>query len=233
MHCHHNPKKRNASARAPLTTEELERLTAHDFVRLKLTDDEKARLREINKAREQDRVERVARMRAEQLPLLVELQAVGLRIQSVADLINMAERYEQAIPVLLKHLVMPYSDVTKETIARSVAVPELEVQKAWPVLVEEYRKAPIGWGIKGPGDTKEFRLSAKDGLACALSVAVTDETLPELIALTKDPALGESRILLLSALKKRRNKNLLAQQAIAELANDPELQKEISSWDKR
>lgn len=101
------------------------------------------------------------------------------------------------------------------------------------MLVEEYRKAPIGWGIKGPGDTKEFRLGAKDGLACALSVAVTDETLEELIAIAKDPKQGKSRVLLLSALKKRRDKNPLAKQAIAELANDPDLKDEIASWRKR
>ncbi len=127
---------------------------------------------------------------------------------------------------------MPYSDVTRETIARSLAVPEPEVQKAWPLLIEEYRKAPMGWGIKAPGDTKEYRLGAKDGLACALSAAVTDETLPELIALAKDRTQGESRVLLLSALKKRRNKNPLAKQAIEELASDPDLEKEIASWRK-
>ncbi len=90
----------------------------------------------------------------------------------------------------------------------------------------------MGWGIKVPGDTKEYRLGAKDGLACALSVAVTDETLPELIALAKDRTQGESRVLLLSALKKRRNKNPLAKQAIEQLASDPDLEKEIASWRK-
>jgi len=224
-------KKPTGPARLPLTTEELERLTAVDLVRLKLTDDEKARLREINKAREQDRVERVARMRAEQTLLLAELQATGLKIQSVSDLINTSERYERAIPVLLKHLAIAYSDVTKETIARALAVPEREVRKAWPILVDEYRKAPRGWGIKGPGDSMEFRLGAKDALACALSVAVTDETLEELIAIAKDRTQGESRVLLLSALRK--SKNPLAKQAIRELASDPDLEKEIASWRKR
>ena len=223
-------KKQSSSARAPLTTEELERLTAEDFVRLKLTDDEKARLREINKVRERERVVSVARIQAEASPLLEELQATGLKIQSVADLINRSERYERAIPILLKHLLMPYSDVTKETIARSRAVPEEEVRKAWQILVQEYRKAPRGWGIKAPDDTKEYRLGAKDGLACALSVAVTDETLPELIALAKDRTQGESRLLLLSALRK--SKHPLAKQAIKELASDPDLETEIASWRK-
>lgn len=225
-------KKPSIAVRASLTTEELEKITANDFVRLKLTEDEKSRLREINKAREQDRVERVRRMRVEQAPLLAELHSVGLKIQAVSDLVNTSERYEQAITVLLKHLLMPYSDVTKETIARALARPERAVQEAWPILVEQYRKTPMGWGIKGPGDTKEFRLAAKDGLACALSAAVTEETLPELISLAKDSTLGESRVLLLSALKQRRN-NPLAKQAIAELGIDPELQKEIASWGRR
>lgn len=183
--------------------------------------------------RERERVhaERVKRIHAEAEPLLVELQAAGLKIQSVSDLISRSERYEQAIPILLKHLLMPYSDVIRETIARSLAVPEPEVINAWPLLVEEYRKAPAGWGIKAPGDTQEYKLGAKDGLACALSVATTDSTLPELIALAKDPSHGESRVLLLSALRK--SKNPIAKQAIEELSFDPGLEKEISSWSRK
>jgi hypothetical protein len=225
-------KKQPPSARVPLTAEELERMTVDDFLHLKLTDGEKVRLREINKAREQDRVASVARIRVEAATLLTELQAAGLRIQSVGNLIGMSERYEAAIPILLRHLQMPYSDAVKETIARSLAVPEQEVRNAWPILVEEYRKAPMGWGIKGAGDTKEYKLGAKDGLACALSVAVTDETLEELIDIAKDRTHGESRLLLLSALKKRKDKNPRAKKAIEELANEPEFAKEIASWRK-
>ena len=216
--------------RAPLTTEELEQLSAYDYGRLKLTVDEKTRLREINQVREQERQASIDRIRLEEAALVAELRAIGLNIQSVGDLINMRRRYREAIPILLKHLRLPYSDVIREGLARSLAVNEPEVQHAWPILVEEYRKIPMGWGIKGPGDTKEFRLGAKDGLACALAIAVTDETLPELIALAKDRTQGESRVLLLSALKRRRKKSQLAELAINELASDPELQKEIASW---
>jgi hypothetical protein len=138
-----------------------------------------------------------------------------------------------ALAILLKHLLLPYSDVIKNGIARSLAVPETAVSLAWPSLVQQYRMAPIGRGTIAPGDTKGHSLGAKDGMACMLSVAVTDETLPELIALAKDRTQGESRVLLLSALKKRRNKNPLAKQAIAELARDPDLEKEIASWRTR
>lgn len=225
--------KRTATTRPPLTDEELWHLTPDQFLRLKLSDDEKFRLREINKERERERQASVLRVQEEEALLVSELQAAGFEIASVGDLIVMAERYEAAIPILLKHLLMPYSDVLRSSIARSLAVPESEVLKAWPTLVKEYCKASMGWGFKAPGDTRKYKLGTKNALACVLSVAVTDETLPELIKLAKDQRHGESRVLLLSALKKRRNKNPLAKQAIDELASDPELQKEIASWGKR
>jgi hypothetical protein len=160
----------------------------------------------------------------------MELSATGWNVDSVWNLVNTSTRYVAAIPILLKHLPLPYSDRVREGIARALAVPEPAVQEAWPMLVDEYRKTPSGWGVIAIGDQKEYRLGAKDGLACALSVAVTDETLPELIALANDRAHGESRLLLLSALKARKNSNPLARQAIDKLASDPDLQKEIASW---
>jgi len=220
--------KRSTSTRMPLATEDLERLTASDLVRLKLTGDEKARLREINNARQQERAERSVRLREEEEPILVDLRGIGCKLESVWDLVNTSIKYTEAIPVLLKHLSLPYSDRTREGIARSLAVPEPEVREAWPMLVAEYRKASMGFGIIAPGDTKQFRLGAKDALACVLSVSVTDETLKELISIAKDRTQGDSRILLLSALRK--SKNPLAKQAIKDLASDPDLEKEIISW---
>ena len=224
-------KKHIPPVREPLTTEELEQLKSMDFVGLKLTDDEESRLREINKRGDHERSERIVRVRAELAPLLAELQSAGLKIQSVSELNSRSERYEQAIPILLRHLQMPYSDIVKSAIARSLAVPKPEIRKAWPTLVEEYRKAPRGWGIKAPGDTREYRLTAKDDLAHTLAVTVTDETLEELIELARDRAQGGSRVLLLRALRK--SKNPLAKQAVDELANDPQLAKEIASWRTR
>lgn len=200
-------------------------------MRMKLTDEEMILLREINRERERERERRLVRSRIEQEPILKELRGVGWNVKSVWELVNTSTRYAEAIPILLKHLSLPYSDRTREGIARSLAVPEPEVRKAWPMLVEEYRKAPMGWGIKDPGSTEELRLSAKDGLACALAVAVTDETMQELIDIIKDPRHGEYRVLLLSALRK--SKMPIAKQAIEELASDPDLKKEIASWRRK
>lgn len=221
---------KNQSGRALLTTEELEQLKADDLVRLKLTDDEEARLRQINEARRWERVQRSARLRVEEEPILADLHDVGLSVRSVWDLVNTSTKYSRAVPALLKHLLLPYSDRIREGIARALAIPEPEVRKAWSTLVDEYRKAPAGWDVIARGDTKEYRLGAKDGLACALAVAVSNETLPELIAIAKDRSQGETRVLLLSALRK--SKSSLAKQAIEELASDPDLAKEISSWRK-
>jgi hypothetical protein len=161
---------------------------------------------------------------------LSELRSVGIEIENVSDLVNTSRKYEPALPILLRHLLMPYSDATKETIARALAVSSPYIVESWPIFVEQYRVAKSGKGPRGPGDTKEYRLGAKAGLACVLSVAVTDDTLPELISIAKDPSHGESRLLLLSALKRKRRKNHMAQQAINDLSLDPELSQEIASW---
>ena len=170
--------------------------------------------------REQAFAERVARNRAEEAPLLLELRSVGLEIQALSDLVNTSAKYDAAIPILLRHLLLPYSDSMREFIARSLAVPE--ARQAWPTLIAEYRKASMGVGDNG------FRLGAKDGLACALSAAATEAMMEELVALAKDRTNGSSRLLLLSALKK--SKSSIVKQALEELASDPDLKMEIASW---
>lgn len=47
---------------------------------------------------------------------------------------------------------------------------DCDAQRARSLLMEEYRKAPMGWGIRVPGDTKEFCLGAKNGLDCCLPI---------------------------------------------------------------
>ncbi|MDE9543240.1 hypothetical protein [Xenorhabdus bovienii] len=178
-------------------------------------------------AREKEKLERWKRMAEEQKPLLDELKSVGISVDSLSSLYK-EKPYPQAIPILLKHLQLPYSDSLHEWIARSLGVKE--AQYAWSILVEDYKKTQEGWGIKGPGDTKALRLGAKSGLAATLSDIVTSQTLGELIALARDPANGTSRILLLYALQKRRNKNAQVQVALAELIHDPVLTLEISRW---
>lgn len=220
-------KKQNGPGRrSPLTDAELKGLAPEDLLRIRLSDDEKLRLRAINAAREADRLRRVASLRLEEAPIVADLMQVGIAVNSVADLVGRREPYPAAVPVLLKHLRRAYSDPLKSTLARALAIPEPEVRRAWPILVDEYRIAATapGDGLSKPRDTRQ----AAEGLACALAVAASDETIDQLIELVRDNRLGESRVLLLSGLRKLRDPGAL--KALADAANDPVLRKEISSW---
>ncbi|WP_237155614.1 hypothetical protein [Oryzibacter oryziterrae] len=220
--------KASQANRPPLTDDEIRNLSIDDLLRIKLSDEEKARRRQFNLEREQRIKERSVRLNVEQSALLADLREVGWNVENVWDIATTRYRYPEAIPVLLKHLILPYSDRTREGIARALAVKEPEAIKAWPLIVEEYRKAPSGWGPIGPGETQEFWLGTKSALAATLAVLVTKDTMPELVELAKDKSLGSSRILLLSALRK--SKSELAKQTIDELRNDPDVETEIRSW---
>src|SRR4051812_9459209 len=78
-------------------------------------------------ARQQEReialAKHVARHREEQAPIVLELLEAGIQIRFLADLIMSSAPYPTAIPILLKHLILPYSDITRETLARILAVP--------------------------------------------------------------------------------------------------------------
>jgi hypothetical protein len=169
--------------------------------------------------RERERTERSARLRAEQEPILADLREIGWNVNSVWDLVNTSRGYGDALPVLLRHLSLSYSDRTREGIARALAVPD--AKDAWPILAAEYRKAPMG-------RENGIRLGAKDGLAVALAATASNDVMDELIALATDRSHGSSRLLLLRALRKSKSK--AAERAIEELASDPELAKEIASW---
>jgi len=143
--------------------------------------------------------------RAEQ-PLVTELRAFGLNVQSAWDLVNTAASYQSAIPILLSHLHKPYPDRVREGIARALAVPEAML--GWATLTANYRSEPVG-------------TDTKTGLACALSAAATDEVTHEIIAFVSDRQHGESRILLLDAL--RRSQLPEAAAFLEQLKKDPEL----------
>ena len=157
--------------------------------------------------------ERSQLLRDDAAPLLEDLKSVGWDVKSAWDLVNTATPYPSAIPVLLNHLKKPYIDRNREAIARALAVPAATY--AWSVLREEYKSSPSGSGVK-------------HGLAAALSAIVTDDVIDELVMLAKDQSNGESRVLLLNGL--RRSRSPVAHDALADLADDPSLAKEIASW---
>jgi len=170
---------------------------------------------EKKRLQKEERQKRVAVWRRAEVPLIEALRFVGWEVGSAWDLVNTSEPYPEALPVLLEHLQRPYPDRVREGIARSLAVRDAKF--AWDVLKKLYQEEV------GP-DTKH-------GLAVALAATADRAVLDEVIALVRDREHGSSRGLLLKVLSRSRDPRAL--QTLKELAEDPELYKEIAFILKR
>lgn len=152
--------------------------------------------------REDEQRRREAEWRSAEAPLVAELRAAGLAVDSAWDLVNTTAPYVEVLPILLEHLGRPYPDRVREGIARSLAVPEAAFGA--DTLLALYAAEPA-------------ETDAKQGLAVALATAAAEDRIDELIALAGDPAHGSSRLLLLRALPR---------EALKAFASDPELGEE-------
>lgn len=152
--------------------------------------------------------QRELELKAAEKPLLQSLHVVGVRVESVWDLVNSRASYLSALPVLIDHLAKPYPTPIREGIARALATPEASF--GWRALVDLFRS--------------EIEQRVKDGLAVALSATVKDDTVDELIALAQDDTHGPSRLLLLNGLK--RSGTQQARRALLSFTSDPVLSQE-------
>jgi hypothetical protein len=75
-------------------------------------------------------------MRPEQTPLLADLAAAGVTVDSVWDLVNATYPYPAAIPVLAAHLHRVRHPVLREGIGRALTVPEARGVAARVILSE-------------------------------------------------------------------------------------------------
>jgi hypothetical protein len=130
---------------------------------------------------ERERNEQEAQI--EEAGLVAELRSVGLPVRSAWDLVNWrGPIYPEAIPILLRHLPILYSDRNGEGIARALARPFAR-RLAWDIVLEMYRTEP------------DFEKSGfKNGLAVALSAMARPSDIETLIELFDDPQNGSSRI---------------------------------------
>jgi hypothetical protein len=83
-----NPKGKNVSIRTPLTDEELARLSAYDFGKVKLSDEEKLRLRQINETRRQENEANAEEWARAEVPLVEALRLARVPVSTVWDLVN-------------------------------------------------------------------------------------------------------------------------------------------------
>jgi len=171
---------------------------------------------EEQERRERERQERAREWRKARVPLVADLRAFGVEVESEWDLVNTTKPYPDAVPVLLRHLPKGYPDRVREGIARALAARGPRAlaagrdRHAWDVLVVEFQKS------KDP-----TALGAKWGMACALSVAGDDSVIEEVIELLSEERHGENRVPLLDVLARSQVEE--AHRLLKNPADDPQL----------
>jgi hypothetical protein len=161
------------------------------------------------KREEEERQRREAAYRLAEAPLVEELLAADCQVQSVWDLVNTRSSYPKVVPILLRHVSLPYPPAILEGISRALAVPEAIA--GWEDLKRLYRQEQVE--------------RVKDGLAVAIAGAADASAIADVVELARDRTHGPSRLLLLSALE--RSADPRARAALLDLATDPDLTKEV------
>lgn len=138
-------------------------------------------------AAEAERQARAGRLREAEGPIVADLNAVGVRVGSVWDLVNTSEPYPDALPALLEHLERGgYPERVMESLGRAVAV-EPAVAR-WDRLKALYRSA------RDAGE--------EDGVAVALAACATKAQLDDLVGFLSLTERGDSRIYFLRPIKR-------------------------------
>jgi hypothetical protein len=166
-----------------------------------------------------ERMEYWKRLSAEIDLIQPDLQRLGFKRDNIRDLHIEYPDYSAAIDLIFSHLQRPYLDKIHEILGRLLAHPA--AFRLWRDLVTLYQKAD-----------KDSSPGLMDGLAIALrehcNRSKSQELRNEIIKLLRDKSRGESRIFFLNCFRRKRDKESL--DLIAELKDDPDLKKEISSW---
>jgi hypothetical protein len=201
----------------PAKSDRKKQMTKRIPTRLTGQEDE-ATLRAIAARLDQEEQNSRAKYELSERAIALDLRKAGVKVSSVWDLVNSAQSYPTAIPVLIDHLQRPYPERVLEGVARALAVKE--ARPFWPILRRTYLK----WkDLSG--------LGAKGGLACALAATAHDGVSEELLSLLRDPKQGESRLLLLLGLAKLRA--VPVEEVLTELEKDPVLTRQVQAMLRR
>jgi hypothetical protein len=157
--------------------------------------------------------QRLEQFRREQEKLLADLRDVGIQVQSVWDFVNTADKYPAAIPVLLRHLVVPYSKRIKEGIVRA-----LTVDYAGPDVLRELIK-------QFQEQSDDSANSLKWVLGNAISEAATPADAETMIGLATDPAHGEARDMITQRLPRVVKDKARLREILQHLTGDKQMEK--------
>ena len=147
------------------------------------------------------------KLRVAERPLVEELQAAAIEVETAWDLYKFSALGETAYPILVKHLLLDYPERVLAGIAR--AFTKDVARRHWPQLLEIYRTQSKG--------------EAQDGLAATLSGCATRAHYDDLLSVLADETLGQTRIYFLRPVNRIGNRGVAgAGRAVIErLANDP------------
>lgn len=156
-----------------------------------------------------DREARIAAFDRTSMPILAELAKLGIRVESLDDLVNKPIDYRVTIPLLLKWLPKVSNLDVKETLVRALTVKWAKPMAARP-LIEEFRKAP-----------EAEELGLKWAIGNALSEVADDSVFDDIVGLVRDKRHGRAREMLAVALGNMKDPR--AVDVLIELLDDEEV----------
>lgn len=164
---------------------------------------------------ERERVERDRQLRIAEQPVVDDLHALGIDVDSVWDLYKIPESRPKAIPVLLKHLALDYPDRVLFGIGQGLY--DTSARAHWA----EIRDLMLSTD----------RDEARDRLAVALSKCARREHYGDLLDFVRDERLGECRIYFLRPINRIGNRMSAGQgrAVIESLADHPVLGREATA----
>ncbi|WP_062524216.1 hypothetical protein [Demequina rhizosphaerae] len=164
-------------------------------------------------------VERQARaqvLREAEQPIVADLRAAGVEVNSVWDLVNTSDPYPAALPILVEHLERGgLPERVMESLGRALAVKP---------AVAFWERLKTRWLCAGgPGE--------EDGAAVALAACATKAQVDDLIGFLSVAERGQSRIYFIRPILSLGGDR--GREVIEALRNDPVLGKEATALLKR
>jgi HEAT repeat protein len=142
---------------------------------------------------------------AEEEPIISDLRAAGIFVNSVWDIVNSKKGYPEAITLLLQHLQRTYHPKVRASIARALAIPQ--ARPYWNDILKLY--------------LAETHEEPREALALALANSANETHFLILMELLRDKKNGQSRAAFMHRLKKFPDPKIW--QLIKQLQDDPEI----------
>jgi len=151
----------------------------------------------------------------EQRELLTELGNIGIHVNSVWDLVNTEKDYQDAVPILVRHLRLPYSTTVKEGIVRALTV-DYAGSEALRELIKEFQL-----------QNDDSETSLKWVLGNAIAAVAKPSHANTLISLATDPSHGKARDMIISALPRVVSDKVQLDAVLRRLMSDEDVRESV------